>query len=100
MDVNNLKTVFLNKKIMKIIYAHTNNAHLHAQRKNIYAKEPLMNTDAKKQISVSLKKLAILENFVQVHAQSHAKMEKFSVQESLTILILNYKGAQVKMYAT
>ena len=59
-----------------------------------------MNMVAKKKISVSSKKLAILGNFDQAPAQSHATQGKFSVQESLTILTLNYKVAQVKMYAT
>ena len=52
MVVNKKKTVFQNKKITRTIFAHTNNVHLHAKRKNICVKEILMSTDAKKKMYV------------------------------------------------
>ena len=49
-DAPNPKTAFLNKRITKETYAHTNNALSNAQKPDICAKEMLMNTGAKKKM--------------------------------------------------
>merc|ERR1711963_535408 len=49
-DAPNPKTAFLNKRITKEIYAHTNNAPSNAQKPDICAREMLMNTGAKKKM--------------------------------------------------
>ena len=50
MDAPNPRTAFLNKRITKETYAPTNNALSNAQKPDIYAKEMLMNMDAKKKM--------------------------------------------------